>query len=78
MSKYPTLTDEVRIKTRLMKEMDRTQDLPTLIGLVGSWTKIRAMELKAEDGDYGESLGLPMPGDGSLPPPAKVPRADTG
>ena len=54
--KYGELTDESRIKERLMKEIGKTQDLPTLIGLVGAWAKIRAMELKQEDGDWGESI----------------------
>ena len=67
MSKTPFLTDEVRIKSRLMKEIDRTQDLPTLIGLVGAWTKIRSMELKADEGDWGEGLNIPEP-QRNLPP----------
>ena len=62
-------TEEVRIKHRLMQEIERTRDLPTLIGLVGAWVKIRSMELKADEGDFGEALGLPSPGDFSLPPP---------
>ena len=54
--KYGELTDESRIKERLMKEIGKTADLPTLIGLVGAWAKIRAMELKQEDGDWGEAI----------------------
>ena len=66
MSKI-TLTDEVRIKERIMAEIIRTKDLPTLIGLVGAWAKIRAMELKQEDGDWGDSLKIPTP-NLNLPP----------
>ena len=67
MSKYPREPDETRIKDRLMKEIERTQDLPTLIGLVGAWTKVRQMELKQEDGDWGAGLGTAP--NLNLPPP---------
>jgi hypothetical protein len=62
--KHSLETDEARIKTRLMVEIAKTKDLPTLIGLVGAWAKIRAMELKQEDGDWGESLSPNL----TLPP----------
>jgi hypothetical protein len=60
-------TDEETIKTRLMAEIGKTKDVPTLIGLVGAWTKVRQMELKQEDGDWGSGLGLPTP-NLNLPP----------
>jgi hypothetical protein len=65
--KHLQQTDESRIKDRLMVEIGKTKDLPTLIGLVGAWAKIRAMELKQEDGDWGEGLAIPEPSR-TLPP----------
>ena len=67
-------TDEdisVMLKNKLVEMIDKARDPATVVALTTSFAKLRAMELKADEGEFGAGLDNDTP---SLMPELPAPR----
>ena len=58
--KYPTKrTDEqiaVMVKNKLANLIETSKDVDAVVALANAFTKLRAVEMKADEGDWGQEL----------------------
>ena len=46
----------VMLKNKLLEMIDRAKDPATVVALTTAFAKLRAVELKADEGEFGSSL----------------------
>ena len=76
MARKQKKTDEdisILLKNKLVEMIDRAKDPATVVALTTSFAKLRAMELKADEGEFGEGLDSDTPSS-LLDVPATAPR----
>ena len=52
-------SDEDKVKAKLVKMLEKATKVDEVVALSNAFTKLRAVELKQEDGAWGEGLEQP-------------------